>query len=82
MYTFVSALSQYGKNIIYFGEEMENDPILGPYRFKRISDYGGHVNNYISIVKFDPDLNIHKVELDERPKQIYRYRPFSRSENE
>ncbi len=80
MFTFVKGLEEYGENLIYFGEDIQNDPILGPYKFKRISDYGGHVNSYITVVKFDPRLNIHKVELDERPEQIYRYKRSSRSE--
>jgi LysM repeat protein len=82
MFSFVSALGKYGKNIIYFGEEMESDPILGPYRFKRISDYGGHVNTYIGMIKFSPDLNIRKVELDTRPTQEYRYRRYNYNNRE
>jgi len=80
MYTFVSALHEYGRNLIYFGEEIENNPLLGPYRFKRISDYGGHVNTYVSMVKFYPDLSIRKVELDTRPTQKYRYRRYTRKD--
>ena len=80
--TFVSAIGEYGHNLIYFGEEMENNPLLGPYRFRRISDFGGHVNNFISIVRFTPDLNIHKVELDTRPEQNFRYQRRSRRERE
>ncbi|MCK4748002.1 MAG: ABC transporter substrate-binding protein, partial [Bacteroidales bacterium] len=82
MYTFVSALGKYGSNLIYFGEEMESDPLLGPYRFKRINDFGGHVNSYISMVKYTPDLNIRKVELDTRPGQQYRYRRYFRRDRE
>ncbi|MFC2098783.1 LysM peptidoglycan-binding domain-containing protein [Bacteroidota bacterium] len=74
MYTFVSALGEYGDNLIYFGEEIESNPILGPYRFRRISDFGGHVNTYIGMVKFYPDLSIEHIELDTRPTQKYRYR--------
>ncbi len=73
MYTFISALEKYGSNLIYFGEEMENDPLLGPYRFRRISDYGGHINTYISMVRYTPDLNIYKVELEPQPETEYRY---------
>jgi hypothetical protein len=79
MYTFVNALARYGDNMIYFGEKLENDPILGPYRFQRISDYGGHVNSYISIVQFFPDLNVKNTELERRPEKEYRYyRRYSR----
>jgi len=74
---FVQAIGEYGKNIIYFTDEMEADPILGPYKFERINDFGGHVNAYISIIKFSPDLNIQQVELESRP-QRYRYRRYSR----
>jgi LysM repeat protein len=74
---FVQALGKYGKNIIYFTDEMEADPILGPYKFNRINDFGGHVNAYISIIKFSPDLTIQQVELENRP-QRYRYRRYSR----
>ena len=74
---FVKAVGEYGKNIIYFADEMEADPILGPYKFERINDFGGHVNAYISIIKFSPNLNIQQVELESRP-QRYRYRRYSR----
>lgn len=74
---FVEALAEYGNNIIYFAEEMETDPILGPYKFSRINDFGGHVNTYISIIKFSPDLNIQQEELESSP-QRYRYRRYSR----
>ena len=74
---FVQAIGKYGKNIIYFTDEMEADPILGPYKFERINDFGGHVNAYISIIKFSPDLNIQQVEVESRP-QRYRYRRYSR----
>jgi len=74
---FVKAIGEYGKNIIYFTDEMESHPILGPYKFERINDFGGHVNAYISIIKFSPDLNIQQMELESRP-QRYRYRRYSR----
>jgi LysM repeat protein len=74
---FVQAIGEYGKNIIYFADEMETDPILGPYKFERINDFGGHVNAYISIIKFSPDLNIRQVELESRP-QRFRYWRYSR----
>jgi len=74
---FVGAIGEYGKNIIYFTEELEADPILGPYKFERINDFGGHVNAYISIIKFSPDLNIRQEVLERRP-QRYRYRRYSR----
>lgn len=74
---FVQAIGEYGKNIIYFTDEMETDPILGPYKFERINDFGGHVNAYISIIKFSPDLNVQQVELENRP-QRFRYRRYSR----
>jgi LysM repeat protein len=82
MYTFVAALREYGHNLIYFGEEIENDPILGPYRFRRISDYGGHVNTYISMVRYYPDLSVRKLELDDRPGQNFRYRGYTRSDGD
>jgi hypothetical protein len=78
--TFVPAVSEYGHNLIYFGEEIENDPILGPYRFRRISDFGGHVNTYISMVRYTPDLNISKLELDTRPEQDFRFQRRTRRE--
>jgi LysM repeat protein len=65
LFTFSKALDEYGRNLVYFGEEIENDPILGPYRFKRISDYGGHINTYIGIIRYDPQLNVRKLEMDE-----------------
>jgi len=74
---FVKAVGEYGKNIIYFADEMEADPILGPYKFERINDYGGHVNAYISIIKYSPNLDINQVELENRP-QKFRYRRYSR----
>ncbi len=74
---FVEAIGEYGKNIIYFADEMETDPILGPYKFERINDFGGHVNAYISIIKFSPDLNIQQLEIESRP-QRFRYRRYSR----
>jgi len=74
---FVKAVGEYGKNIIYFADEMEADPILGPYKFERINDFGGHVNAHISIIKFSPNLDIHQVELEDRP-QKFRYRRYSR----
>jgi hypothetical protein len=52
---------------------METDPILGSYNFERINDFGGHVNAYISIIKFSPDLNISQEKLENR-KQRFRYR--------
>jgi LysM repeat protein len=82
VYTFISALREYGHNLIYFGEEIENDPILGPYRFRRISDYGGHVNTYISIVRYYPDLSVRKLELDDRPGQNFRYRGVTRRDGD
>lgn len=82
MFAFVNGLAEYGRNLIFFGEEMENNPLLGPYRFRRISDYGGHINTYISMVKFTPELNISQFELDVRPEQIFRYRRRARQENE
>jgi LysM repeat protein len=77
MYTFVHALGEYGHNLIYFGEQMQSDPILGPYRFRRISDYGGHVNTYITMIRYFPDLSVRKLELDERPGRNYRYRGYT-----
>ena len=74
---FVSAIGEYGRNIIYFTENLENHPILGPYQFRRINDFGGHVNSYITIIRYHPDLNIDQVELESRPNQ-YRYRRYSR----
>jgi LysM repeat protein len=74
---FVSAIGDYGGHIIYFADEMESDPILGPYKFERINDFGGHVNAYISIIKFSPDLNIQQVELESRPQRFW-YRRYSR----
>ena len=74
---FVPAVEEYGRNIIYYIEKLENDPILGPYQFKRINDFGGHVNSYISIIRFYPDLNIEKIEIEDRPNQ-FRYRRYSR----
>lgn len=75
--TFVKGIGEYGKNLIYFTEELAADPILGPYKFERINDFGGHVNTYISIIKFSPDLNITQEILEGRP-QRYRYRRYSR----
>ena len=80
MYTFVHALGEYGDNLIYFGEQIDGDQILGPYRFRRISDYGGHVNTYITMIKYFPDLSVRKIELNERPGRNYRYRGYSRIE--
>lgn len=74
---FITAIAEYGKNIIYFTDEMETDPILGPYNFERINDFGGHVNAYISIIKFSPDLNIRQEKLENR-KQRFRYRRYFR----
>ena len=74
---FITAIGKYGKNIIYFTDEMESDPVLGPYKFEKINDFGGHVNAYISIIKFSPDLNIQQLELESRP-QKYWYRRSSR----
>ncbi len=77
MSTFIQAIGEYGKHIIYFADEMEADPILGPYKFEKINDFGGHVNAYISIIKFSPDLNIEQVELESRPQKFW-YRRYSR----
>ncbi len=77
MYNFVSAFSEYGKSLIYYAEDMESHPLLGPYKLQRINDFGGHVNSYISIVRYHPDLNIDKIELEDRPNQ-YRYRRYFR----
>jgi LysM repeat protein len=74
---FVPAVAEYGRNLIYYAESLESNPILGPYEFRRINDFGGHVNSYIGIIRFHPDLNIEKVELESRPNQ-YRYRRYSR----
>jgi LysM repeat protein len=74
---FITAIGKYGKNIIYFTDEMESDPVLGPYKFEKINDFGGHVNAYISIIKFSPDLNIQQLEPESRP-QKYWYRRSSR----
>ena len=74
---FVEAIGEYGEHIIYFADEMEADPILGPYKFQRINDFGGHVNAYISIIKYSPDLNIRQLELDSRPQKFW-YRRYSR----
>jgi LysM repeat protein len=74
---FITAIGKYGKNIIYFTDEMESDPVLGPYKFEKINDFGGHVNAYISIIKFSPDLNIQQQEPESRP-QKYWYRRSSR----
>lgn len=82
MLAFVPALVNYGDNLIYFGEEMDSDPILGPYRFRRISDFGGHVNTYICVVRYYPDLSVRKEELDTRPGQEYRYRRYFRSQRD
>jgi LysM repeat protein len=73
---FVNATGKYGKSIIYFTDEMESDPIMGPYKFEKINDFGGHVNAYISIIKFSPDLNIQQVELEDRPQKFW-YRRYS-----
>ncbi len=74
---FVTAVGEYGRQIIYFAGELENNPILGPYKFERINDFGGHVNAYISIVKYTPDMNIQHVELESRPQRFW-YRRYSR----
>jgi len=74
---FVKAIAEYGNNIIYFTDEMVTDPILGPYNLERINDFGGHVNAYISIIKFSPDLNIRQEKLENRP-QRFRYRRYYR----
>ena len=74
--TFVKAIAKYGDHLIYFADELECNPILGPYKFERINDFGGHVNSYISIIKFSPDLNIHHVELENRPQRFW-YRRYS-----
>jgi LysM repeat protein len=74
--TFVKAIAAYGHHLIYFADEMECNPILGPYKFERINDFGGHVNSYISIIKFSPNLNIHQVELENRPQRFW-YRRYS-----
>jgi LysM repeat protein len=74
---FITGIAEYGKNIIYFADDMETDPILGPYDFERINDFGGHVNAYVSIIKFSPDLNIIQEKLENR-KQRFRYRRYYR----
>ncbi len=74
---FVKAIGKYGKNIMYFTDEMESDPILGPYEFEKINDFGGHVNAYISIIKFSPDFNIQHLEVETRPQRFW-YRRYSR----
>jgi hypothetical protein len=74
---FVPAIGEYGRSAIYFGENLGGSPILGPYQFRRVNDFGGHVNSYLTIVRFHPDLNIDQVELESRPNQ-YRYRRYSR----
>jgi hypothetical protein len=82
MFTFVPALQQYGRNLIYFGEEIENNPILGPYRFRRISDFGGNVNTYVEMVRYFPDLSVRTLELDSRPEQNFRYKGFLRGQRD
>jgi LysM repeat protein len=74
---FVTAIGEYGGHIIYFAGELESNPILGPYKFERINDFGGHINAYISIIKYSPDLNIRQVELERRPQRFW-YRRYSR----
>ena len=75
---FVKAISEYGQHIIYFADEMDADPILGPYKFERVNDFGGHINAYISIIKYLPDLNIQQVEMEDRPQRFW-YRRYSRT---
>ena len=74
---FVPAVAEYGRNIIYYAEDLESEPVLGPYRFRRINDFGRHVNSYIAIIRFHPDLAIEKLELETRPNQ-YRYQRYTR----
>ena len=71
------AIAEYGRNVIYYAEALESDPILGPYQFRRINDFGGHVNSYICMIRFHTDLNIEKIEIEDRPNQ-FRYRRYSR----
>ncbi|OFX24385.1 MAG: hypothetical protein A2033_12710, partial [Bacteroidetes bacterium GWA2_31_9] len=58
---FAKAINNYDKNFYSCVNSVNYNPIMGPYKFVSNNDNNGFINNSISVIKYDTDYNIIRI---------------------
>ena len=58
MLYFCPLAAQYGKGMVFNLDKASYSPMMGDYEFGKLKWYGGHVNEYSSMLQYNRDLSI------------------------
>ncbi len=73
---FMDALRRFGPGFILQLEQFSTGQVQIPYRFRRVTSYGGFENTSLQFYQFTPELEINRIEVPLPPRPHYYFRPI------